>query len=310
MTELDEKTRSTDPADWPVFSYSQLSVWDRCEFSWHLGYGEKWVQKAQPAYMNKGSLIHEMMDVFYSSVRQAGYKNAVDLLDEFISSRINEMMTTDDSALSVLSQAAYVSKRYVNEFVPKEDAGFTILSSEHHFTVPFKTASGRNFIIQGYIDVLAERAKRLWAWDHKSSESAQFWTPTEVQMDPQMPVYSLCLREQGFPVHGTIINQFNTYPYKDMAKVDRDKLFKRESVYRTDKELDNVLKEVRWMVDDLVENHTTPRRSLRRDCKRCQFNEACLMDLKGIDPAPFLMDKFVRKEEYDVPLDFTPERIL
>lgn len=296
---------SSDSEDWPILSYSQMQMWDRCEFAWWLGYHEEWVKKEQPAYFNIGSMIHQMCDMYYTNLR---LKNRdMKFVDEYINLKINEAMETDHSLLPAIAVSARLMHRYINDYAPKEDKGHRVLSNEYHFTVPFKTGKGRNFVLQGYIDLLTEVYGKIWVWDHKSSES-NFWTPNEVMMDPQTPLYAVALRELGMRTYGYIINMFNTYDYKkDPASVPVEKLFKRESCYRTDKELNQVLQETLYMVDDMIENNETPRRSLRRDCgKRCQFREPCLMGLKGLDPEPFLINSFKKKDKVDVNVNFEP----
>lgn len=296
-----ERSLSSDEKDWPILSYSQLQVWDRCEYAWSLGYAEEWTQKSTPTYFNMGGMIHQMLDMYYSNVR-IGQKDTK-FVDDFINMKINEAMETDHNLLPAVATTQRLIHRYITEFAPKEDKGQRILSNEYHFTVPFTTGNGRHFILQGYVDMITELSGRIWIWDHKSSEG-QFWTPNEVMMDPQTPLYAVALREQGMKTHGFVINMLNTYDYKTPATVSVEKLFRRESCYRTDKELNSVLQETLYMVDDMLENNPTPRRSLRRECgKRCQFREPCLMGLKGIDPTPFLVNQFKKKDKIDVHVD-------
>lgn len=302
--ELLDRSLSNDPLSWPILSYSQLQVWDRCEYAWFLGYHEEWVKKEQPAYFNIGGMIHQMMDMYYSNLR-LGQKDKK-FVDDFINMKISEAMETDHTLLPAISIAARLVYRYIDEFSPKEDKGHRVLSNEYHFTVPFTTGKGRHFILQGYIDLLTELFGKIWCWDHKSSEG-QFWTPNEVMMDPQTPLYAVALRELGMKVHGYIINMFNTYDYKKPLEVSVEKLFRREDAYRTDKELNTILQETLFMVDDMLENNETPRRSLRRDCgKRCQFREPCLMGMKGMDPTPFLVTQFKKKDPVEVQVNFDP----
>lgn len=300
-----DRAVSDDIADWPIFSYSQASQWDRCEKAWFWGYAENWVKPLKSRSSNKGTMIHEMMDMYYANpVLGEG------LVDEYMTNKINESMDDGQKDLKAIASACLVVKRYINEWAKKEDIGHRTLATEYHFTIPLKTGKGRNFILQGYIDHITEFKKKLWLWDHKSSESAQFWTPTEVIMDPQTPVYAAALRLLDMPAHGIIINQFNTYDYAKPTEQPVEKLFRRESCYRTDKELDSVMREFKFLVDDMMENNVTPRRSLRRDCKNCQFNEPCLMEMKGIDPHPFLVSQFVQKEKREVELKLTPARLV
>jgi hypothetical protein len=301
-----ERSMSSDPSVWPILSFSQLGAWDRCEYAWNLGYVQNWVPIRKSPALSIGSMIHRGFEIYYTHAPD--YALARTEIKTFFAELVKEAYANDESQLQSISRAMYCVEMYF-QWAPKEDKGHTILATEHHFVVPFKTGKRRNFYIQGYIDLLTSWNNRLWAWDHKSSEG-KFWTPTEVMMDPQLPLYAACLREIDTKVHGYFINMINTYDYKDKSKVTVDKLFRRESAYRTDLELNNILTEIKYMVDDLIENGETPRRSMRRDCSKCQFADPCLMDLKGIDPTPFLMQKFNQKEKYDVDVLATQERFV
>jgi hypothetical protein len=304
-----ERSMSSDQDDWPILSFSQMQMWDRCEYAWSLAYIEDWVSKETPAYSSIGTMIHHLFDMYYTNIR-LGVKET-NFVDEYIKLKINEAYEKDHSLLPAIDLVNRLVRRYINEFAPKEDRGHRILSGEYHFTVPMETGNGRHFILQGYIDLLTEVMGKIWIWDHKSSEN-NFWTSNEVMMDPQTPIYAVALRELGMKTYGYIINMINTYDYKkDPNSVAIEKIFKRESAYRTDKELNSVKQELLFMVDDMLENNPSPRRSLRRECgKRCGFREPCLMALKGMDPTPFLITKFRKKEAREVNVDFNPGHIL
>lgn len=299
-----ERSMSSDPEDWPILSHSQLGQWDRCEFAWHLGYMQNWVQRRKSDALNIGSMIHAAFEIYYTHA--PNYDLARSEIDTMFKELVTLAYANDESQLSPISRAMFCVNQYFG-WAPTVDKGHTILKTEHHFVVPFQTGKRRNFHIQGYIDLLTSFNNRLWAWDHKSSEG-KFWTPTEVMMDSQLPLYAACLRETGMSVHGYYINMINTYDYKDKSKVTYDKLFRRESAYRTETELNNIVTEIKFMVDDLIENSETPRRSMRRDCSKCQFADPCLMSLKGIDPEPFLKAKFNQKEKYEVDVTAPQEK--
>jgi hypothetical protein len=308
MEDLLERSYSTDPNDWPIFSYSQLQSWDRCEVQWNYGYVRKWTKPSEQ--WNFGTEIHLAFKAWYDlAIAKIPKPDRFPLMETYFKERINKVMEENVDFLPVVSRCMWVAMRYFNEYAPVEDKGHRVLAAEHHFTVPFQTGAKRNFILQGYIDLLTSQYGKLWATDHKSSEG-QFWTPTECQMDPQTPLYCAALREQGMHVHGIYINMINSYDYKKPGEQAIEKLFRREAVYKSDKELDTAIREMKWMVDDLIEKWDTPRRSLRRDCgKRCTFQEPCLMSMKGIDDEPFLIGDFVKKQPVEVDLKLDPERV-
>lgn len=308
MDDLEERSRSSDERDWPIYSHSQLGSWDRCELQWHYGYVRKWMQESEQ--WNFGTEIHLVFAYWYDlASRKIPKDQRFPLIEAYFAERINKVMEENQAFLPVVSRCMWIATRYFKEYAPIADKGHAILAAEHHFTVPFQTQNKRNFVLQGYIDTLSRYLGKLWAWDHKSYEG-QPWTPEECQMDIQTPTYCAALREQGMKVHGIYINQVNSYDYKKPGEQAVEKLFRREPIYVTDRQLDSVVQEMKWMVDDIVENYKTPRRSLRRDCgKRCRFREPCLMRMKGIDDEPFLVSEFKQKTPVEVELNFNPERI-
>jgi hypothetical protein len=307
MQDLLEASMSSDPNDWPIFSYSQTQSWDRCELLWHFQYVEKWTPKAQETFLGLGSEIHQANALWYQMI-QAGYKfdDRMKNMETYFRGRVNEYAMKQEF-LPVVSRCMTLMMKYFTEWSPQQDLGHKVLAVEHHFTTPFKTGKGRNYILQGYIDLMTLYRNKIFVWDHKSMEN-KFWTPDEVKMEPQGPLYLASLREQGEKVHGMIINMFNTYDYKK-GQSDVTKLFHRESDYKSDKQLNVIVQEVGFIIDDIIENYTTPRRSMRRDCGKCKFREPCFMMMKGIDPAPFLMSSFKKKDGVDVELKLQPERL-
>ena len=313
MSTLDllDRSTSTDPAVWPIFSYSQLQSWDRCEDLWYYAYARNWQKVRQSPGLSLGSEIHLSFKNWYDMAMEKIPKpDRLKLMMDYFAQKINQAQEDENDAMLItLNRTAWLSMRYFQEFAPVEDKGHKILAAEHHFTVPFKTGKGRHFILQGYIDLLTEYETRLWAWDHKSSEG-QFWTPVQVMMEPQTPLYAAALREQGQDVHGVIINMINTYDYKKPENTTTAKLFAREKAYRSSVELDTFVREMKFIVDDILENYETPRRSLRLDCKNCSFQEPCLMRIKGINDEPLLQTEYRQKDHIEVQLKLDPERLI
>lgn len=306
---LIERAMSSDMDDWPIFSYSQFQAWDRCEELWFYSYARNWFKRSKGNALNLGTEIHLAMKEWYDmAIARVPKEPRKEKMYLYFKQRINDHSTNMDM-LNVIQKAMRLTMRYVEEFAPVEDKGHRILKTEYHFTVPFQSPKGRNFILQGYIDLLTEYAENLWAWDHKSMES-NFWTPTQVMMEPQTPLYIVSLREQMEKVHGVIINMFNTYDYAKPEKALTSKLFSREKSYRTDIELNTFKTDMLRMADRLFDNYQSPLRSKRLDCKNCGFQEPCLLRIKGINDEPLLYEEYEQKEKVEVPLNISPDRLM
>lgn len=304
-----DRAMSDNMEDWPIFSYSQMQSWDRCEMLWHYAYARNWYRVRKEQHLNLGSEIHYALKYWYDlAILKVPKPERIREMYEYFARKVNEHAETLDM-LPVVNKTMWLCMRYFQEFAPEEDKGHRIIEAEHHFTVPFRTGKGRNFILQGYIDLLTEYGDKLWTWDHKSMEST-FWTPEQVQMEPQTPLYAAALREEGYKVHGNIINMFNTYQYKNPEKVALERFFCREKAYRTDVELNSTVQEMKFIVDDIIDEHPTPRRSRRLDCKSCSFREPCYMRIKGIDDEPLLRSEFVQKDKQEVELKLSPKGLM
>lgn len=306
---LVDRAYSSDMNDWPVFSYSQFQAWDRCEELWYYSYARNWFKKSKGNALNLGTEIHLALKEWYDmAIARVPKEERKERMLAYFTERTNEH-SDNFEMLDVIRKTMFLTMRYVNEFAPVEDKGHRILKTEYHFTVPFKTHKHRNFILQGYIDVLSEYAEKLWAWDHKSMVS-NFWTPTMLMMEPQTPLYQAALREQGENVHGAIINMFNTYDYAKPENATTEKLFCREKSYRTDRELTTFVGDMLTMADRLFDNYHTPLRSKRLDCKNCSFQEPCLLRIKGIDDTPLLHEEYEQKTKVEIAVNINPDRLM
>lgn len=295
MVSLLERSLDSDESVWPEFSHSQANLWDFCEKAWHYSYSLGWT--SDPNRSNNegylvGSIVHDMMEQVYSP------KNT-ETSDVVLQRYVQEFMQIAPGYTVELNRALGVTIRYFREYAPVEDRGHRILDVERYFRVPMQTPKKRNFWLHGYIDVVSEYdSKFIYTWDHKSSEGiAGFWTPVEARMDSQTTTYCAALREEGIRVERTIINNVNTYFYKNgIASVDPEKLFARQITVRTDREIDSFVREFGLLVDQLLDRQNKVRRSLGKRCGSCAFREPCLMELKGLSSQPVLIHKFVQKE--------------
>lgn len=268
-------------------SHSQLGTRDRCSFAWHIGYELGYTPKEKKKALELGSMLHALADIWYTS-------HDATLVDQQIHRWLDGNL--DGFVLENIAAATWVFKKYI-EYAQVMD-NWKVLSTENHFVIPLTTPEGRRYNLQGYTDLIVEIEGRIWLLDHKSS--TKFWTPTQVLMDSQMPLYAAALRTLGVDVFGIIINMMNTYQYKDKSKVKMEQLFKRERTYRTPQELDAVLENTGMLVDEIY-NKAPIRRSLRKDCDRCNFQEPCLLALKGVDIESVLSATCRKKDSFQDP---------
>jgi hypothetical protein len=283
--------------DLPVVSYSQVSTFDRCELAWDLSYRRGWKTTRQFQKMELGTMVGKILNVLYETHDEEAI---VPLVNEWLSG------PTDGFILPNIATATWLAKRYFHDVMSTQ--AFKVLGTERHFMVLLTTPLGRQFILQGYIDLLVENVDgTIWIWEHKTT--GRFWTPIQTLMAPQLPTYAAGLRALGIDVVGIVVNMLNNYDYKNKEAVTPDKLFKQIETYRTPVELDNFLINLGRKVDRMIDLGPYPERSLRNECDRCQFQEPCLMEMKGLDIEDVLRVGFRQKSGFGAEQPTTPTNI-
>lgn len=273
-------------------SHSKLSKWRRCRFAWNLSYVENWKPKVTAYPLRLGSEVHAFLEDYYRGVIE-GEQDAIARLENFTRVRLANSSADDD--LQIIANASALVKRYIVEFALFEDQGFIPVDVEKHYTVELETPKGRPYNFELYFDLLLlhQESGRLWMVDHKTHKSRPY-SDTDIMMDPQLPAYAMVMREKlGIDIFGLMYNMLNTYDYK--SPPPPEKLFLRKRTYRTPEELDSVLKEIGATVDDMIDNAENPIRNLTRDCSWCEFQDPCLMSMKGMDIQPLMEDVFEQK---------------
>lgn len=271
------------PEDWkdiPILSYSQLMTLDRCSFLWYVKYGLKLKVNKANKYLDRGSFTHTLLHDLYMSIA-AGMS-----AQEWSNTRLNPMVMDIVDSLNFEDQisSAATAMKLVERFCRTDVLGDHIpVGAEQHFFVLVTTNSGRKFILQGYVDLITiDSLGRVWVWDHKTGE--RLWSSLRVKMFIQLPIYQILLRADGMDVYGLIVNQLNSYPYKDMNAQPDDKLFKRDPIIWSPGQLQNVWNEFMGLAEealDLIAGDTTIRRSIRDDCHNCDMLSPCHANLSG-----------------------------
>lgn len=257
-------------------SLSRALTWDRCRFLYKMKYVDEW-DTTKPRYkMDLGNMGHHILFDFY----RTGQDNS----ERFANVWLEDLENLNGEQIQNVAVAVAQFRLYREEFSPQVDRGLITEALEYHFEVELTTPKGRKYILEGYIDRMSrDQRGLLWVEDYKWT--GRFWSDIEVLMDPQLPLYAAALRRLGIPVHGLMVTQINTYPYKDRSKKKIEELFKRDTFPAgSEDQSDNILHQYGMLVDEMIDNKDQEmRRSLRRDCKMCDFQDPCLMGLKGLN---------------------------
>ena len=283
-------------------SFSQIASWQHCQQAWHYNYMENLVPQQTATYLKRGTLVHELLSVVDQLMGQ-GVKTSEsailwDSILEFC--ELELAMNIPYADLELYHRALTVCKRYVYEFLPLVDSTSRVLATEDGFELEFETTKGRHILFNGYIDRTHLEDGRLWILDRKTSATGKHWSDNMIEMDPQLLLYNLALREiarlvGGLDPFGVMVDSISTYPYSKYEEQPLGKVFKRLRSYRTPKEIDFAFKNYLRIVDqifDHVASGEDPIRTLSRNCPMCKYVRLCQYEMKGIDTSTLRMEEF------------------
>lgn len=286
-------------------SPTQLSVWHSCEQKWHYNYVEDLVPRSQPAYFARGTLVHEVLSIYYQLLQgglKPGSQEAIKMTMEWVAEDLTFKNLQGGNA-TMYAEVLRVVNRYMRDWSPVVDRDLKILEVEKLLQVLLTTPKGREVILEGILDLLVMRRDyTVWILDHKSTGIGQFWSQMALQMDSQLPTYIAVTELLGTPVHGMILNEINTYPYKNFDNEPIDKIFRRTPSSRNVNELRYILMNYLRAVDDQedkLESGLPIVRNLTRNCDRCMYNELCQFAVKGIPTETLKAQKFKKKDAQD-----------
>ena len=254
-----------------LVSHSQASVLERCEQKWVYSYVENLTKRTKSP--NKaahiGTLVHLGLDKLYSGSSEEEVRQAI----------LNAADSAEEGSVALL-----LVVRYIRDFIPTADEGWTIAKTEDHFQIPLRTPFGRPYEFQGFIDLAAYQNDFLILWDHKSSGRNKY-NKSQLATEWQLLLYGAAMRELGLEIDGIGVNGFNTQVTMSTFWTHPiTKFYYRERISVTPQTFDNSLKSLGQTVDvmyDLAEGRE-PRMVLSKSCEWCDFQELCIYKLKGL----------------------------
>lgn len=280
-----------------LISHSQLGTWNRCRFAYNLSYVQGWTTKKDKEYFVRGGEIHKILADYYRGVQQGKFEYGNPAV---VKAWMQAALASDKVDYEMIDQISWLLQRYIYDYSMFEDKGVEVVEVEKELTIDLETPKGRTVTLHGILDLLKRVNGKLWLVDHKSAGNASFWSENQIQMDSQLPTYQALLNRHGYDIFGCEFNFLNTYAYKKRDDVSPEKLFKRARTYRTDIETDNILHEFGLACDDIIDNRGNVRRSLTKDCDRCQFFDPCHLSLKGMNIEELMPASFRQKGQEDL----------
>lgn len=168
-----------------VFSYSQLSSFEECPYSYYLQRIEKVDNILSNPFSERGSLIHDLLDQWAK-----GNIKKEDMPDEYDRRYGEEVVSAYPAFMSTLAMKKYKEGR---EFLENFDEfqGYKVISAEEAFTIDLPLSDGTTRPFTGIVDLILRKewTNELIICDHKS-KSADTFKKSEKEMWKQQYLYS------------------------------------------------------------------------------------------------------------------------
>lgn len=244
----------------PIFSYSQLKLYESCPYAWSLSYIKK--LKGNRRVFLEGSVVHRLnKDLFLDPKRSV--ESAIEKAPGIFMAEAKELnidwknenpKDVYDSILKSFN-CLVAFQKYLG-ILTSEDS-----KSEWKFYIPRTTTTGIDYAILGFIDMIYrdEETSKLNILDFKNSDNLKYFDKR------QLILYALAWKNQEGESPGKIGfflikgKKLAWYPY-------------------TESEYIELLNKFDWMVGD-VDNKKKMGNTFEAkpgwQCKMCQFSNMC-----------------------------------
>ena len=311
MPSLKLLTREDIPEDALTVSPTQVQLFDRCNYKWHLTHQEKAKEfTVATGKMQLGSMAHLLLQEYYrhflhKPVENLDSQQLTDLMEKVQAE--NGLTDYDSQLLFFNAYTVFITyMRWAERSERLIPLGVEVETFAPTGLVTAAKYGRRPIYLHGIIDLHAENKGGVpGIADHKTHTNRP-WTSEQILFDTQMLFYPLLLGLQGAECEWTMINTLNMYlPKKDVtASLQREERFQRfliktESlnVQRYQEELFKIIEKM-WCTPGY--KYT---RRLDRYCSGCGFAEICGSHLRGFDTDELIETKFsettMKVEEFD-----------
>ena len=288
--ELPILQRKNLPENAFLVSRSRLGTWHSCQFKHEMTYNSGLPRQARQDddkrmyAMNFGTAIHRHLEEFYKLWIDSpvGYATP-DQLFEISGKILQDAKTPWEKERAMRAGSLLV--RYADWAAVQDD--FIPLATEIEIFAPtgMTTPKGEPIFLQAIVDLFLELDGVLGFMDHKSGQ--KFWTQGMIFFDAQIATYFLIFWLNNFDVQFAMVNNINTYPYKDITKPDSEKLFSRVDVDARKFHMEEYFRNVKRTINQLL-HLKNPVQNTDKHCEWCRFKDVCEAKFKGIPVGPFL----------------------
>lgn len=280
-----------------AISNHQLKIYRDCPQRWNYMYEGLWVPRRTEEYLNRGTLMHKILEIHY--------RDGLDAADQYI----RELLSVPVASHQLKTYHDVIAT--YREYIPwarEQDKFWDVLGVEFEFIVPTETPQGRPFAWKGYIDLIVRDriTKEVLCIDHKTTDGEPRGH-RKTRLDPQLPIYGWAIKELGLfggKVDGLVYNFLNVKQYSPKRRMPIPPRFNRRPTFVEEKELNFLIHQLNRSVDEMHMESLNDRMNIDGErCSHCIFQTICEARMKGIDPTPILVNNFDQRLPATVDLD-------
>lgn len=277
----------------PETSHTEVESYLSCERRHYYGYGLGLKAKTRSLSLERGIYGHEMLAEYYRTIKE---NPNVDSLS--MKMKLQELIYSfETDYVDLYKELNEHMSDYVDYYL-ESDRELKILAIEEYFKIPVQGVN-----LKMVVDLVVQGWHGIEVWDHKFQFN--FFSPTQIDLNPQLPKYVAALRAAGYRIDKARYNQIRYRNTKENKRNPRAK-FKREEVSLPDARISRSLAEQQIAANEIRElkeaglvewNKRTKRTASEMVCQMCPFKTICGMELNGKDITAELEFSFDRKED-------------
>lgn len=250
----------------PSLSPSQLTVWNTCEYKWHLQYVESLAPVGpEKIWFAKGSYLHELLHYYYGMLA-SGITIGDPIILDVLTERIKRDLTDADvDNAKFFEECVRTIYSYVKDRSPLIDTGMTEIDVERELVLMH---DGRGF--HGFMDLLYyDKDVNRWVIrDHKTGNRDTYSVMT-VRTSSQLKFYATLAYKILGIVPMVEISWINSSPPK---KPGRTKLWNLVRVDFKIEQLEYFWNYLQGKHND--QKNLTPSKNLG-ECSHCPYLPIC-----------------------------------
>lgn len=262
-------------------SNSEVIAWLSCRQLYYFAFFLNLAPKETPKALSRGTLGHSYMERYIEARLQgASHERSLQHADTVFADAMREGIS-----IEVVMETKFLCERYMARTNGWPE--WELLGTEERLDL--RVTDTIILPIRYDLMVRDRTSGRVLVGDFKFTYD--FWTPSDHNLNPQMPKYIAVMQANGIPVHGGFLEEIRTRKLGAEKAGDNKNTHRRTFYFPSNERRRSALKQHiaasfeiidYWSVnDDEREAKTIPLLSKHGACKFCSFAELCNSKLDG-----------------------------